>query len=184
MKQLIQPGQMPELVDIDSLQPMPGNARTQDVDELREGIRAYGFYSVLVVQYRSGSIIIGNHRWMAAKEEGIKQVLIYWVECDDETATRLNVWDNRIGDKGGYDPIARILQLETLAQSEMGLLNSGFDADEMAKYIADNEIPLSEEEPIEPDIPMGSGKKPFEVACPNCGEEFDAHEHRKNDNPF
>lgn len=181
---LIAEGQVPELVDIDSLQLWPGNARTQDVDELREGIRHYGFYAVLVVQYRTGSIIIGNHRWLAAKEEGIKQVLVFWVECSDEEGTRLNVWDNRIGDKGDYDPVARIIQLERLAKSEMGLLNTGFDADSMAQYIRDNQETLElDDESL--DIPMGSGEKPMEVECPNCGEEFNAKDHvKRNDNPF
>lgn len=163
---------IPEImVPANDLKQWPGNARRQDIEKLAKGIRKYGFYSALVVQHKTGRIIIGNHRWLAGKLCGMTEFPVKYVDIDDVTASKLNAYDNKITDDGDYNWDDLIVQLEALAKTPEGLEDSGYSTDELATLIlkhAEQMPPLPED-----DTPkLGDAKQDFEVECPACGEVF------------
>ncbi|RLU81114.1 hypothetical protein CTZ27_33270 [Streptomyces griseocarneus] len=86
--------------------PFPGNAKRGDVESIRVSLRKNGQYRSLVVrEVRHGPLIVlaGNHTKMALAAEGFSDARCEIVECDDATARRINLADNRTGDLGTYD---------------------------------------------------------------------------------
>jgi ParB-like chromosome segregation protein Spo0J len=162
-----------KIFPVDELFAWPGNARRADVDKIAAGIRKFGFYGKLIVQRGTNRIIIGNHRWMAAKQVGLEHIPGQVVEMSDSDAERMNAWDNKISDDAEYDEVARIKQLEALARTDEGLAHTGYDADELAGLI----LKQGREEndfPEEPDFPaLGDAKQRKDVICPNCDYHFD-----------
>ncbi|GAA4085294.1 ParB/RepB/Spo0J family partition protein [Actinomadura miaoliensis] len=103
-----------DVVPVDSLTPMPGNPRRGVVEEIRGSIRRHGQYRSLVVRDTGEQLVIlaGNHTLKALVAEGHTEVRCEIVQCDDDTARRINIGDNRLHDLGGYDDdeLTRILQ--------------------------------------------------------------------------
>ena len=68
-----------EIVSVNDISPHPNNARKGNINAIRESIKSNGFYGVCVVQRSSSHILIGNHRYLAAVEEGLTEVPVIWV---------------------------------------------------------------------------------------------------------
>lgn len=92
-----------QLVPIGDVERHPSNPRTHDIDAIRESIRASGFVGAIVVQSSTRLVIAGNGRHEAAELEGMPVVPVIWHDCDDATATRILLADNRASDRSGYD---------------------------------------------------------------------------------
>lgn len=116
-------GQWYAEVPIDSIQPHPDNPNTGDVEMIRESIRANEFYGTCTVQASSGRILVGEHRWRAAKLEGLDTIPVTYRDCDDHTAIRIMLVDNETGRAGSVDPDAADTLLRTLGTVE----GTGFD---------------------------------------------------------
>lgn len=123
-------------IPIAELTPYPGNARRGDVDRIRESVRANGQYRSLVVRRRAGSLVVlaGNHTLAALRAEGAATVRCELFECDDDTALRINLVDNRAAELGSYDDEALALLLRQLDDP----LGSGWLDDEIAVLLADD----------------------------------------------
>lgn len=157
-----------ELVSLDKLEPHPDNPRKGDLDAISKSIAANGFYGVLVVQKSTGRILIGNHRYQAAKSEGLKQLPVVWVDCDDRAALKLLLSDNKSSDLAGYseEALAQILlearaagDLEGTGYTETDLaqiFKSMGDAilNAQAEEIAEAEVEESEPIPELPEEPV------------------------------
>ena len=115
------------LVSADTLEVHPENARRGDLTILRESIRANGFYGVCVVQKSTNYILAGNHRFLAAVEEGITEIPTVYVDVDDDEARRLLLIDNRTTDLATYDDSKLKELLEIVKATERGLIGSGYD---------------------------------------------------------
>lgn len=162
-----------EIVKGSELSLWPGNARTNDVEKLRKGIRKYGFYSVLTVQRSSNRIIVGNHRFMAGTEEGMDEFPVKYLEIGDDEANALNVWDNKSSDDGDYDDALLIAQLEQLQATEEGLEHTGWDDEELALLKARQ---ADDDDGDGDDGPADLEKDPVVLICPNCGDHFEMSE--------
>ncbi|MFD8820766.1 hypothetical protein ACFV1C_00105 [Streptomyces sp. NPDC059605] len=119
-------------VPLDELTPFPGNAKRGSVDTILESLRRNGQYRGLVVrEIPDGPLIVlaGNHTAQALAAHGPgdcgKHVTVgrgirpcgicdnksAWVpaarcelvRCDEDTARRINIVDNRAADLGTYD---------------------------------------------------------------------------------
>lgn len=93
-------------IPLDELTPFPGNAKRGDVPQIRASLRRNGQYRGLVVrEIPDGPLIVlaGNHTMQALKEEGRETARCEVVLCDDATARRINLVDNRTAELGGYD---------------------------------------------------------------------------------
>lgn len=113
-----------ERVKLDKLQPYPGNARRGNVEVIRESLRVNGQYKPIVVQKDTGYVLAGNHTLEAARAEGWTDLLVSWVECDADTARKINVIDNRSNDIASYDDEMLVELLNDLAGDYTG---TGFD---------------------------------------------------------
>lgn len=113
---------------LDSLVRHPDNPRLGDVDAIKESIRRNGWWGTVVTQKSSGYLIVGNHRTDAARELAagnftrhedqserdyenekarwraeLAELPVHVYDCDDETARRVLLADNRTSDIATYD---------------------------------------------------------------------------------
>ena len=82
-----------ELVEIDSLTAHPENPRRGDIEAVAQSIDQNGFYGALIAQVSTRRILLGNHRWKAAKKRGALFIAVLWVDCDDDRARRILLAD-------------------------------------------------------------------------------------------
>lgn len=109
---------------VDELTPFPGNAKRGDVDVILASLRRNGQYKALTVRDEGDGrlvVLTGNHTSQAIAKHGPGDCSTQgcglcgnepsWqpaarvdiVDCDDQTATAINIADNRLSDVGGYD---------------------------------------------------------------------------------
>jgi hypothetical protein len=94
----------------------PRNARQGDVAAIAASLQAHGQYKPVVVNIgtatgRHNEVLAGNHtllafRDLAAKHPGDPRwanILVHWVNVDDDMASRIVVADNRTSELGGFD---------------------------------------------------------------------------------
>lgn len=152
---------------IESLKFHPDNPRLGDVDAIKESIRVNGWHGSVVMQQSSGYLIAGNHRTEAAlelhhgnfnpwpdqsndafeKEKArwhaeLTSLPVHVVDCDDETAIRIMLADNKTADRATYDENkllrlhAQILDPETAAQVLMDPNSNPDEVQEALRMIA------------------------------------------------
>ncbi len=157
-----------ELVRIDAVQPHFRNARQGDVGAIVESIRANQWYGACVVQRSTGNILVHNHAWMAARECGLEEIPVIWVDCDDAEALRILLVDNRTNDLAAYDENKLAEMLQEI-QAEHGALDgTGFDLEALDDLLRGLE-PCASSDEAEGD---GAGGPTDSVTCPKCGHEF------------
>jgi hypothetical protein len=126
-----------EEVAISRLKFHPRNANQGDLGAVMESVKINGFWGRVVVNRRTGNILAGNHRVMAARELGFENVPVEWVDVDDETELRILVADNRTT-RLGIDDETRLSEiLAELANTPAGLPGTGFDGDDLDRMSAD-----------------------------------------------
>ena len=155
-----------EMVPLDQLTPFPGNARRGKVEVIKESIEKNGQYRSLVVrEIKDGPLIVlaGNHTMTAVDELGGSKVRCEIIECDDETARRINLVDNRSNDLAEDDDEALAALMRELQDGAEG---TGFTAKELAAYTEEPEIPAFEPELVEqqPRLDQSATRE-----CPSCG---------------
>jgi hypothetical protein len=161
-----------ETVPLEDLTPFPGNARRGNVELILDSLRANGQYKPLTVR-RQGetlTILAGNHSYMAllrheeddragcqdwelsndrpcqlciAVDAEDPTALAHLIECDDATARRINVVDNRAADEGDYDQQALDAILATFDGDFVGTGYSQSEAELFAEMPAAIEPPPS-----------------------------------------
>lgn len=89
-------------LELAGLKPYPGNARTHNLAQIELSLRKNGQYRAIVVR-DDGTILAGHGTVEAAERLKWKKLLGHVVRCDDETARRITLVDNRANDLGGYD---------------------------------------------------------------------------------
>jgi len=162
-------------VPINRVRQHPANPREGDVGAIWESIQENGFFGALVVQESSGCILAGNHRWMAAKEAGMNEVPVIYVDVGDERAMRILLADNRTNDVATYDGEQLADLLEHLDSTDDGLSGTGYDGDALDELLYD----LGRDAPDFGPVGMDEQGQLDEVnatthECPNCGHEFTA----------
>lgn len=217
-----------EPVSLEDLEPFPGNARRGNVELILDSLRANGQYKPLTVR-RHGetlTILAGNHSYLALlrHEEDDRAACVDWelandrpcqlciavdrddptalahlIECDDATATRINLVDNKAADEGGYDEEALAVLLAALNDDPAGTgysendlaqlldteLPAGFPAyDESIALSAPASVPSAQQAPNgaqpAPDSPSmassftqtANAPEPRGHTCPECGHTF------------
>lgn len=163
------------LVGIGALRPHPANPRRGDVGAIARSVKANGFYGAVVAQQGTGYILAGNHRWDAARREGLTQVPVLWVECTDEEARRILLVDNRTNDGAGYDDEALAKLLDEIRATD-GLDGTGWtpaDLDALLQGLGDAVMggnPASEPGAGEDGTESAGGESPRrDRRCPLCG---------------
>ena len=130
-----------EQAPIEALRPWEGNPRVMpevELGKLARSIREFGLVEPLVVR-RSDQLVIGGHqRLAAARQLGLSQVPVVYVELDDAQAKALNLSLNKIGGEFDLPKLGELLEeLRELPDFDETL--SGFDAGEIEDLLAELE---------------------------------------------
>lgn len=120
-----------ELADVDKLSPHPENPRVGDTDLIAQSIARHGFYGSVVAQRSTGHVLAGNHRLAAAKQQGIGQLPVIWVDVDDDTARRILLVDNRLGERATWDYEQLALVLAEVQATDDDLSGLGWEQHEL-----------------------------------------------------
>lgn len=163
------------LVAVGELRPHPANPRKGDVDAIARSVQANGFYGAVVAQRGTGYILAGNHRWRAARGEGLRQVPVLWVDCTDDEARRILLADNRTNDLAGYDQEDLAKLLDEMRAGD-GLDGTGWtpaDLDALVANLGDAAMGGSAENPASSDASgtevAGADSSGENRRCPVCG---------------
>ena len=124
-----------EVVKLDAIKPHPRNPRRGDLEAIKASVDVNGFYGAVVANKRTGYILAGNHRWMAANALGLLEVPVVWVDVGKAEARRILAADNRTSDLGSYDDAVLASLLQGL-QDDGGLLGTGYDDDDLAGLLS------------------------------------------------
>lgn len=154
---MIAPGLEPLATPVGDLKPLPGNPRRGDVDAVARSLARFGQRKPIVVR-TDGTIIAGNHTWMAAKKLGWDEIAAVRVADDDTEAFAFALADNRTAELGGYDPDALAEMLNEVAGSD-AFAATGYtqaDLDALAAEIAPPPLPEPGDADIE-DLPAAWG---------------------------
>lgn len=121
-------------IPLDRLAPFPGNARRGDIEAIRGSLRRNGQYRALVVRETDDQLVIlaGNHTYAALGAENYQAARCEIIHCDDETARRINLADNRTAELGGYDEEALAALLAELPD----LNGTGYTDDDLEALLA------------------------------------------------
>lgn len=139
-------------VDVEILKLFPGNARKGDPSKIAESIDENGFFDPPTVQRSTNHVITGNHTLLGAKQRGMKQIPVIYVDVDDARALKMNLVHNKLGDDATYSVEALIAQLTDLDGDFEG---SGWNTDELAQLLGDDDEDEEEPEPIESSNGLG-----------------------------
>jgi ParB-like chromosome segregation protein Spo0J len=120
-----------EVTDLSKLTVHPENPRRGDVSAIADSINAHGFYGAVVAQRSTGYVLAGNHRLLAAQQEGLTELPVVWVDVDEERARRILIADNRTSDLGTYDDALLIEILSDLALTEESLGGTGYSKEDL-----------------------------------------------------
>jgi ParB-like chromosome segregation protein Spo0J len=151
-----------EWVSIDKIKPYENNPRINKnaVEKVKQSILQFGFNVPLTVD-KDGVIATGHTRYQAAKELGLKKVLVIYL--NDLTEEQIQAWrlvDNRTNEYAEWD-------FDKLNVELRALDSKGFD-------LKDFDFSLEDEVDLESDV--GELKehhsKEREIECPFCGEKI------------
>lgn len=126
-------------VPINSVKQHPKNPRNGDLDAIIESIRVNGYVAPIMVQRSTGYIVAGNHRWQSLHALGSEVVPAIFVDYNDEEAMRYMLADNATSDKGKNDDALLLELLRDMEKTDLGLIGSGFDNDDLERLILDLE---------------------------------------------
>ena len=155
-----------QLVDIDKLIPYINNARThskKQIEKLRSSLREFGFVNPVIID-RDYNVIAGHGRIMAAKEEGIEKVPCVFVDYLTEAQKKAYILaDNRMALDAGWDEELLAVELEDLKCLDFNLDLTGFDGNELARYMAPKEEATEDDFDVDSELEKESKVKPGDV---------------------
>lgn len=149
-----------EIVDINSIQPYKNNPRKISetaINKVANSIKEFGFRQPIVVD-KDKVIVVGHTRFNASKKLGLKEVPITVADnLNQEQINAYRIADNRTNEDAEWD--YKLLQEEfsNLVDEKFNLELTGFNEDELKKYLA-------MEEDFEVDLPEinNEDKQPFQ----------------------
>jgi len=121
------------------------------VGAIHTSIEENGFYGAVVVQRSTGHILAGNHRYRAVMAAEGYRIPVLWVDCDDRTAEKILLADNRTGELAHRDDEALAELLKELS-AEDDLLGTGYDGDDLEALLKELDPAGGGEDPPEPQI--------------------------------
>lgn len=114
---------------------------SRQLENLRNGIKEFGFLLPVVINKRTDKLIGGHQRVKAAQLEGVKEIEVNVVDIDPKGEMRLMLALNKIDGKWDYQLLEEALS--ELSQTEAITL-SGFNESDLVEIMSE-----SDEEPIE-----------------------------------
>ena len=124
-------------VKVDQVQPHPLNPRQGDVAVIGESIEANDFYGALIVHEPTGNILVGSHRWQAARTAGLDELPAFLIDVDEDRARRIMAVDNRASDLAGWNEAGLVALLREMIPTPTGLAGSGFTDAALMRLVTD-----------------------------------------------
>lgn len=119
------------LAALDQLRVSPGNPRRGDLPEIVKSLRRWGQVRAVLAD-TDGTIIAGNHTYLAAREAGWTHIAVVTNDfASPEEARAYLLADNRLGDQGEYDRTELVLFLQDLEASG-AWDGTGYQPDDLA----------------------------------------------------
>lgn len=152
------------------LKPHPNNPNRGSVNDLAESLEEFGQYRAILAN-KDFTILAGHHVVQAAKNLGIKTLRVDVIDCDEKTAMKIMLADNRLAELGAGADLD--ILFKDLDELDGDLLGTGFD-DEYLRLL---EAAISG--PEEPEEPEGGGIETHKrislmVEAP-LADQWDAH---------
>ena len=173
-----------EVVSLAKISLYPENPREMDTsqfDRLKKSIVEYGFIDPLIVNKRTHesftadekkpTVIGGNMRYRAAKELGLTEVPVAWVDIDKNKEKILNIALNRISGKWDIGKLEKMVYELSDKDLSLDLDVTGLEDWELKLYNPGEDIGFPEniEGIDEKSMP---GKLKTTNACPKCGYKW------------
>ena len=158
-----------ETIDIDRVIPYARNPRKNSaaIDKVAASLREFGFRQPIVTDEKL-TVIVGHTRLAAAKKLNLSQVPVHIAEgLTDAQIKAYRIADNRTNEEAEWDFDALKIELEDLKDAGADLATTAFDADELAKFLAEVTEGLVDEDAT-PEIPEEPRSKLGDVWL--CGE--------------
>lgn len=153
-----------ELVEVDSVKPNPRNPNTHPDGQLRllgKLISGHGWRSAITVSNRSGLVVRGHGRLLAARAAKLTEVPVDYQDYDsDELEYADLIADNRIAELANVDRATLKDLLEELDTGAMDMELAGWTEEALERLMS--EIHIEGE----------AGEKATErgqIVCPQCG---------------
>jgi len=160
-----------EVVPLDSIQLYPENPREMEAtqfEKLKKSIIEFGFIDPLIINRRTHesftadekkpTAVGGNMRWRAAKELGLAQVPVAWVDIDKNKEKILNIALNRITGKWDIGKLEKMVYELSNEELKLDLDLTGLEGWEQKLYNPAEDIDAEDIEKI-----IGTDEKPTYV---------------------
>jgi len=162
-----------QLVDISKLVFNPKNNNKhpdEQIDRLAKLIEHHGFRNPIVVSNRTGFVVAGHGRIMAARKLGINIIPVMYQDFDNEAQEYAYLTsDNAIASWAELDLSMVTLELTNLGPEFTNLELLGIKSIESLKDVFFEEGTIDDQ---------GQLDEKQMTKCPNCGEEFDHAKHK------
>ena len=89
--------------DLARLKDHPRNPRRGDDASVAASVDRNGWYGAIIAQESTGLILAGHTRRRVLEAAGEQAGPVLWIDCDDETATRILLADNRTAELATWD---------------------------------------------------------------------------------
>jgi ParB-like chromosome segregation protein Spo0J len=170
-----------EVVPIGSIQLYPENPReieASQFEKLKKSIVEYGFIDPLIVNRRTDAgytedekkptVIGGNMRYRAAKELGLTELPVAWIDVDKNHERIINIALNRISGKWDVGKLEKMVYELSDKDLSLDLELTGLEGWELKLYNPGEDIDFPNNID-EKDIPP---KLKTKNRCPKCGYEW------------
>jgi hypothetical protein len=127
--------------DLAQLRDHPRNPRRGDDSSVAASLDRNGWYGAIIAQQSTRQILAGHTRRRVLTSTGEQRGPVIWVDCDDETATRILLADNRTAELASWDTEA----LAALLGEIPDLMGTGYDAEAFDALVRDLAGPVPDE---------------------------------------
>jgi hypothetical protein len=131
-------------VPVTKISENPDNPRRGDDAAVASSMERNGVYGAILLQRSTGHVLAGNTRYRVLRAAGAKTVPAFWIDCDDDTALRIMLADNRTADLAYYDDELLLELLARLAETE-ALYGTGYTPDDYSDLLARTAPPTLDE---------------------------------------
>jgi len=139
-------------IEIDKLIPYHNNPRkNQAVNKVASSLKEYGFQQPIVTD-KDMVLIVGHTRLLAAKKLGLSKVPVLVADLSEAKAKAYRIADNRLNEDSEWDIDLLTLEISDLLEQNYELDLLGFDANELDKFLTNEEEYLTDEDEV-PEAP-------------------------------
>lgn len=160
-------------IEIGKLKPADYNPRKdlkpedEEYQKIKKSIIEFGYVDPIIVN-TDMTVIGGHQRLKVLKDLGYTVIECNMVDLDKNKEKALNIALNKITGEWDYDKLEELL--EDLKNSDIDLLTTGFDEQEIEKIFKESEEIINDN--VEVSLEEFSDDK-FKCQCPKCGFFFD-----------